>query len=92
MTYFESSRIQEEFRQYGYGLFAVEIKNANEFIGFIGFHWSRIDLGFGPFPEIGWRLKKEAWGKVLQPREPRNVCLMDSMTWDLARYIVSHPK
>lgn len=56
-------KIQEEFRQYGYGLFAVEIKNANEFIGFIGFHGSRIDLGFGPFPEIGWRLKKEAWGK-----------------------------
>ena len=56
-------KIQEEFRQYGYGLFAVEIKNANEFIGFIGFHWSRIHLGSGSFLEIGWRLKKEAWGK-----------------------------
>ena len=56
-------KIQDEFKEYEYGLYAVEIKDANEFIGFIGFHWAMIQLDFAPFLEIGWRLKKEAWGK-----------------------------
>lgn len=56
-------KIQDEFKQYGYGLYAVETKDINEFIGFIGFHWANIELEFAPFVEIGWRLKKEAWGK-----------------------------
>ncbi len=56
-------KIRQEFEEYDYGLYAVEVKDANEFIGFIGFHWATIQLGFGPFIEIGWRLKKEAWGK-----------------------------
>jgi [ribosomal protein S5]-alanine N-acetyltransferase len=56
-------RIQEEFAEYGYGLYAVEIKDANEFIGFIGFHWAPLKFEFAPCIEIGWRLKKEAWRK-----------------------------
>ncbi len=30
--------IQDEFRNYGYGLYAVETIHNKEFIGFIGFH------------------------------------------------------
>jgi ribosomal-protein-alanine N-acetyltransferase len=55
-------RIKAEFKQYGYGLYAVEIKDTNEFIGFIGFHWATLQVEFAPCIEIGWRLKKEAWG------------------------------
>lgn len=55
--------IQEEFEQYGYGLFAVEDKENGEFVGFIGFHWARFDSKFTPCIEIGWRLDKNAWGK-----------------------------
>lgn len=55
-------RIQAEIREEGYGLYAVEVKDTGDFIGFIGFHKANLNLGFDPFIEIGWRLKKEAWG------------------------------
>ncbi len=54
--------IQEEFNNYGYGLYAVETKNNREFIGFIGFHWANFNSDFTPCVEIGWRLKYGAWG------------------------------
>lgn len=55
-------RIQEEFRTYGYGLYAVETRQNKDFIGFIGFHWANFKSEFTPCIEIGWRLKQEAWG------------------------------
>ncbi|MDF2587620.1 MAG: hypothetical protein K0S41_1461 [Anaerocolumna sp.] len=54
--------IQDEFKNYGYGLYAVETKHNNDFIGFIGFHWANFKSQFTPCIEIGWRLKQEAWG------------------------------
>ncbi len=54
--------IQEEFKTHNYGLYAVEVKENREFIGFIGFHEATFDMDFTPCIEIGWRLKKEAWG------------------------------
>lgn len=57
------SIIQAEFRSFGYGLYAVETKHNQEFIGFIGFHWANFISEFTPCIEIGWRLKSEAWGK-----------------------------
>lgn len=54
--------IQDEFRNYGYGLYAVETRHNNDFIGFIGFHWANFNSQFTPCIEIGWRLKYEAWG------------------------------
>lgn len=54
-------KIQDEFKEYGYGLYAVETKDKQEFIGFIGFHWATFSSDFTPCIEIGWRLKKEAW-------------------------------
>jgi ribosomal-protein-alanine N-acetyltransferase len=55
-------RIKDNMKLLGYGLFAVELKETGAFIGFIGFHKANLNLGFDPFVEIGWRLKKEAWG------------------------------
>lgn len=54
--------IQDEFSNYGYGLYAVETKHNNSFIGFIGFHWAHFNAQFTPCVEIGWRLKYEACG------------------------------
>ncbi|WP_281974957.1 GNAT family N-acetyltransferase [Halobacillus litoralis] len=56
-------RIQQEFEHHGYGLFAVETKEKNEFIGFIGFHRATFEEDFTPCVEIGYRLKRPAWGK-----------------------------
>ena len=55
--------IQQEFSEYGYGLYAVEEKDSGYFIGYIGFHWSRFDMDFCPCIEIGWRLGKQYWNK-----------------------------
>lgn len=56
-------RIKTEFLASNYGLYAVEEKLSGEFIGFIGFHQATFQSDFTPCVEIGWRLKKEAWGK-----------------------------
>lgn len=55
--------ILDEFKECGFGLYAVEEKETKEFIGFIGFHRALFEAEFTPCIEIGWRLKKEAWGK-----------------------------
>jgi RimJ/RimL family protein N-acetyltransferase len=55
--------ILSEFKECGFGLYAVEVKENKEFIGFIGFHRALFAADFTPCIEIGWRLKKEAWGK-----------------------------
>lgn len=65
--------IQDEFINYEYGLYAVEMKH-NSFIGFIGFHRANFNSQFTPCVEIGWRLKYEAWGYGLA-REGAKACL-----------------
>ncbi|WP_028543292.1 GNAT family N-acetyltransferase [Paenibacillus taiwanensis] len=55
--------IQSEFEACGFGLYAVETKQNKEFIGLIGFHKATFEADFTPCIEIGWRLKKEAWGQ-----------------------------
>ncbi|MEK0313858.1 GNAT family N-acetyltransferase [Cohnella sp. 56] len=55
--------IVAEIKECGFGFYAVEVKESKEFIGFIGFHRATFDTDFTPCIEIGWRLKKEAWGK-----------------------------
>ncbi|MBW8348825.1 GNAT family N-acetyltransferase [Bacillus sp. IITD106] len=55
--------ILSELKECGFGLYAVEVKENKEFIGFIGFHKATFKADFTPCIEIGWRLKKEAWGK-----------------------------
>ncbi len=57
--------IQQEFRQYGYGLYAAEEKESGQFMGFIGFHHATFTADFCPCVEIGWRLSKAFWNKGL---------------------------
>lgn len=46
-----------------WGFWAVETKNKNEFIGFVGLHKSTYDLPVTPCVEIGWRVCRKYWGK-----------------------------
>nr|WP_174507310.1 GNAT family N-acetyltransferase [Acinetobacter sp. Marseille-Q1620] len=46
-----------------WGIFAVELKENHEFIGFIGLHDQPVQFDFSPCVEIAWRLAKEYWGK-----------------------------
>jgi ribosomal-protein-alanine N-acetyltransferase len=52
-------RIQEHFREYGFGLWVVEVEG--QFKGFTGLQWTE-GLPFSPSLEIGWRLCRDAWG------------------------------
>jgi RimJ/RimL family protein N-acetyltransferase len=56
-------RIRAFFESNGYGLFAVELCATREFLGFTGFSRPSFESYFTPCTEIGWRLKKAAWGK-----------------------------
>lgn len=55
-------RIQNEFQNCGYGLYAVERKEDHAFIGYTGLHQITFDVDFAPGVEIGWRLAAEYWG------------------------------
>ncbi len=57
------SRIDAHFRTHGYGLYAVEIKETGEFIGFTGLNVPAFEAHFTPAVEIGWRLAHRYWGK-----------------------------
>jgi len=58
-------RIKVRIAENGYGLFAAELLETNEFAGFIGFSSPRFKAWFTPCIEIGWRLGKKFWGKGL---------------------------
>lgn len=55
-------RIDRQFEQYGFGLWAVEIKWAKRFIGFCGLAVPSFQTHFTPAVEIGWRFAKDQWG------------------------------
>jgi RimJ/RimL family protein N-acetyltransferase len=46
----------------GFGLFAVEVKETSQFIGFVGLASPPYETPFTPCTEIGWRLHKNSWG------------------------------
>jgi RimJ/RimL family protein N-acetyltransferase len=55
------ARIETHFDEYGFGLWAVEIRHAASFAGFIGLLVPRFESHFTPCVEIGWRLGAEHW-------------------------------
>lgn len=57
-----ADRIMGLIAKRGWGLWAVELLNEDNFIGFVGLHEPTHDLPCSPCVEIGWRLVKEYWG------------------------------
>ncbi|MCC8173056.1 MAG: GNAT family N-acetyltransferase [Odoribacter sp.] len=68
-------RIREEFRKYGYGLYSLEKKEDNKFIGYTGFNHIPFDVDFAPGIEIGWRITYEEWDKGYAT-EAAKACLL----------------
>jgi RimJ/RimL family protein N-acetyltransferase len=52
----------QQFAEKGWSNWAVELQDTGEFVGFIGLSVPRRQLPFSPCVEIGWRLKRSAWG------------------------------
>ena len=57
------SETNRRIKKYGFGLWAVELKENGELIGFIGFNIPDFEAPFMPAVEIGWRLSSQHWGK-----------------------------
>ena len=51
-----------QFEQKGWSNWAVEVLETGNFVGFIGLSAPKRQLPFSPCVEIGWRLKRSAWG------------------------------
>lgn len=56
-------RIEARFTEYGYGLWALEVRETGQFIGFTGLAPLPADVPGGADGgiEIGWRLVRSAW-------------------------------
>jgi RimJ/RimL family protein N-acetyltransferase len=55
-------RIVQGWLADGFGLWAVERRPDDRFIGFVGLSRPSFDAPFMPAVEVGWRLSREAWG------------------------------
>lgn len=68
-----AARIRANFRQDGWGLWAVEVIGGEPFIGFVGLARQTFEAHFTPAVEVGWRLAKAAWGRGYAPEAARAV-------------------
>lgn len=55
-------RIEDCWREHGYGLWAVERLDRRELVGFVGLWPAEFDAPFTPAVEVGWRLAPQHWG------------------------------
>lgn len=55
-------RFQTHFKDKGFGLYAVEVKDSGDFAGFIGLQTVGFEADFTPAVEIAWRLDYSVWG------------------------------
>jgi ribosomal-protein-alanine N-acetyltransferase len=57
-----ADRIEAQFDELGFGLWAVELRADGRFIGFTGLARHTFAAPFTPCIEVGWRLARDAWG------------------------------
>lgn len=56
-------RLYNHYIKNGYTYYATELIETSELVGFIGLARQDYKAEFNPATDIGWRLKKSAWGK-----------------------------
>src|SRR5688572_24735827 len=57
------TRLRARIEEHGWGLWAVEVDGV--FAGFTGLSEPKFTAHFTPCVEIGWRLRKQFWGRGL---------------------------
>ncbi|BDS11989.1 GNAT family N-acetyltransferase [Aureispira anguillae] len=58
-------RIIQQYQDYGFSVYAVDLLATNQFIGYIGFMRPTFKSNFTPCVEIGWRLDHRVWNQGL---------------------------
>ncbi len=57
------ARMESHFERHGFGLWALEHASSSELLGLTGLCFVSFDAAFTPAVEVGWRLRREAWGR-----------------------------
>ncbi len=55
--------LKDHIDEYGFGFWALELRDSGENIGFTGLQHVNFKAAFCPALEIGWRLAQHHWGK-----------------------------
>jgi RimJ/RimL family protein N-acetyltransferase len=84
-------RIRESLKADGFGLYAVEVKSAAKFMGYVGLAHADFVAPFTPAIEIGRRLGFEAWGNGYTT-EAALACLDHRFSHLGFDEVVEHPK
>lgn len=58
-----AARISEHIAEHGFGLWALERREDQSFVGFVGLVRTRFSSHFTPCVDLGWRLARQHWGK-----------------------------
>ena len=66
-------RIGALLEERGWGLWAVEVLETGRFVGFTGLNVPGFEAPFLPSTEIGWRLRRDAWGRGYATEAARGV-------------------
>src|SRR4051794_8855524 len=74
-----ADRVEGGFEAHGFGLWALELRETGDFVGFTGlsvprFHARWMDEREQPVVEVGWRLVRSAWGRGLASEAAREAC------------------
>jgi RimJ/RimL family protein N-acetyltransferase len=78
---------EREWDRHGFGLFALELRNTGELIGFAGLAVPEFLPEVMPAVEIGWRLGRPFWGRGLATEAARAVLRFGLIDRGLARVI-----
>ena len=58
-----ATRIGDHFDRHAFGLWAIQVTDVADFIGYVGLSVPQFEACFTPCVEIGWRLAYEHWGR-----------------------------
>lgn len=67
-------RVDAHFAKHGFGVWAVEVKDGEPFVGFVGLFHVGFEAHFTPAVEIAWRLARSAWGHGYAVEGAREAC------------------
>lgn len=81
------ARIEREWEDSGFGLFAVEVRQSGELAGFAGLTVPHFLPELMPAVEIGWRLGQSFWGRGIATEAASAALQFGLLTCELDRIV-----